>query len=262
MISLFVQGQTVCKGIAGHATKYDFWATRLVCLSSRLGVFLVNGLLLKLTFWHLNPTLPSESGSHLVPAKSQLLTYTRKKKNRLYIRSRLICPLQWESDWLKIGDWSHWKRLVENHRKAIGWKLKNWLKKEISLPSMAYNRPGNIFLWSSKQVGLCVSCRLRLNSCCGPCSVVQVFKSQGRIFPGPENRAQCNMRGKPATLACSSSRLVRLSLIREVMWWILNEERMSVLPNLDWEVIPRLGSKKICFQFNRRVAVYSEMVAL
>lgn len=60
-----------------------------------------------------------------------------EKKTRLYIHRRLICLLQWESDWLKIGDWSHWKRLVENHGEAIGWKLKNWLKKDISWPSIA-----------------------------------------------------------------------------------------------------------------------------
>lgn len=121
-----------------------------------------------------------------------------KKKNRLYIHSRLICLLQWESDWSKIGDWSHWKRLVENWK--IGWKK---------------TFPGLAFVWSGKQVELCVSCRLRLNSCCSPCSAVQVFKSQGHIFPGQENRAQCNMRGNPSDSTCSSLRLVRLSLIRE-----------------------------------------------
>lgn len=137
-----------------------------------------------------------------------------EKKTRLYIHRRLICLLQWESDWSKIGDWSHWKRLVENHGEAIGWKLKNWLKKDISWPSIAIIGLG---------ISLCGQAnRLSFASAVGwdwiaaaARSAVQVFKSQGHIFPGQENRAQCNMRGNPSDSACSSLRLVRLSLIRE-----------------------------------------------
>lgn len=159
----------------------------------------MNRLLLKLAFWHLNPTLPSECGSHLIPAKSQLLTY-----NRLYIHRRLICLLQWESDWSKIGDWSHWKRLVENWK--IGWK------KDISWPSVAIIGLG---------ISLCGQAnRLSFASAVGwdwiaAAAPVQLCRFSKAIFPGQENRAQCNMRGNPSDSACSSLRLVRLSLIRE-----------------------------------------------